>query len=222
MRLALAILLAVVVCSPVFADTVLLVDLLPDGEYIDSGDLRFDNFQYRATGDMPSAGNINVTTMTDQYGHYGISFQGGFIDLFGGGASDSLIEYRVTSLDENKMISDAHIVGNPYAVGRASMSVLETFLVAIPDKEMFIRHDMTDPAPDPSKQRMDSVIFDDIYRSLNVQKDILALASEVGSEAYLSFVDQSFSQVTIPEPSSVAFLLSGIGLLACCVRRRGR
>ncbi|MBN2293621.1 MAG: hypothetical protein JXM70_14425 [Pirellulales bacterium] len=226
--LALTILLTIVFCSPVFAETKLLIDLI-GGETITSGDKLFDEFSYVPTGDMPAASLVAVTTITDTFGNFGISFSGNFVDHFSSpGGSDALIRFRVTALDENKLISDVHLAGNPHAVDDASMEVVESFLGSDPsgnggpEVKLSIYHITAGTNPSGNERLVDSLVFDKLYRSILVQKDIAALALNDNALASLSFVDQTFSQVTIPEPTSIVFLISGVGLIACCVRRRKR
>ncbi len=204
-----ATLLTVVFSAPAFAETISLSELIDGCGYIDSGNMRFDMFEYYETGDMPSADAVNVITFTDAFSNFGITFQGGFGDTYGDGASDALIRFQVTSLDPNHLISDAHLAGNPIAIGNAVMLVTETFLPTEPDKAMAIYH----INPGDGSQRVDSVHFDGRYRSLFVQKDIYALAQSEGSAAAISLIDQSYSRV--PEPSAVVVLLSGLALLGC-------
>ena len=221
LTLVIAILFVFVFCSPVLADPVWMSDLIDIDGFIISGDKRFDQFEYSATGDMPPADGVNVIPYTDADGNDGITFQGGFVDLFGRGPSDVLIRYRVTALDPNKLISDAHLAGNPVMIGRGIIQVVETFLPTEPNKRMTI-HVVSSGGVDRRVKRVTSVDFDGQYITLKVQKDILALAQGRGSAATLSFVHQTFSQVLVPEPSSVVILLSGLALLGCCVRRFGR
>ena len=93
------------------------------------GDKLFDNFSYTPTGDMPAPTGVNVTGINDIFGNIGIRFQGGFNDSpFTVGPSDALITYKVTVLDPNSVITDAHIFGNPAIVaGTGILSVVETF-----------------------------------------------------------------------------------------------
>ena len=68
------------------ADT--LANLIANNGSIIQGDKLFDNFSYSATGDMPTAANINVIGVTVD-GNFGVRFQGAFMDSAGGGASDA-------------------------------------------------------------------------------------------------------------------------------------
>jgi hypothetical protein len=166
---------------------------------------------------MPLAEDVNVVEFTDPYGYHGLRFQGDFGDTqFSVGGSDALIAFRVTVLDPNRRISDAHLYGNPSVIGEGEVTITETFTPDVSDKLMAIYH----IAPGPYKL-VDSIYFDDLHTTLYVQKDIHAY-SYSGSAATLSFVDQTFSQVEIPEPSSVVILLTGLALLGCFVRCKRR
>lgn len=210
-------LLAVVFCAPLSAEVLNMRDLVDNDLYIDWGDKRFSDFQYAATGDMPPAESVNVITFTDHDGNYGITIQGGFIDLFGGGSSDALIRYKVTVLDPNMRISDVHIAGNPIVIGDGIIHVGETFVPEEPNEPISIYHISGGDA-----QRVDSTYFDGLYSVLHVQKNILAYAQTAGSAATLSFIDQSFSQVLIPEPSTYVSLVLGLAFAGMFFRRNRR
>jgi hypothetical protein len=218
---AIALFLAIFILSPIMATEISLVDLVDNGdEFIISGDKKFDQFTYHATGDMPPAAGVNVIPITDVLGNYGIRFQGSFLDHYSSpGGSDVLISYRVTALEPNRLISDAHITGNPYAIGNAIMSVVETFIPTESEKAMSIHHIV----PNGDVKRVDMVDFDGQYASLLVHKDISAITLDDDSVGLLSYVDQTFSTRTlVPEPSGVAFILIGLVLLSCSVRRFDR
>lgn len=216
MRLSvvIAILFAAVFCTPVYAESISLADLINNNGSIQSGDKLFDEFEYNSTGDMPFAEDVNVITFEDNLGNFGITFNGYFVDLWGNNGSDALIRFRVTATDPNKLISDAHLGGNPNAIGNAIMEVHETFLYNASAENTMSIYCVN---PGNNRQNADVVLFNGLYRSLWVQKDIGALAQTEGSAASLSFIDQSFSQV--PEPTCVVFLLSGLALLCFRVRR---
>jgi len=163
---------------------------------------------------MPAAPLVNVIPITDDAGNFGIRFQGAFIDTTGAvGGSDALITYNVTA-GANHLISDAHLEGNPVRLGTlGSMSVTETFLPlgAQGQNTMKIYDDQNVNPP----KLIDNTVFATPVKTLNVQKDILGLAkvnpnSPDGPQTVtLSFVDQTFSQIVIPEPTTVALLFAG-------------
>jgi hypothetical protein len=200
--------------------TATLESLLAPGATMVVFDKTFSDFEYTRTGDMPIAANINVTGIQDDDGNYGIRFQGGFMDLplSTPGPSDALIEYVVTAGD-NYLISDAHLAGNPNVLGNVgSISVTETFLPLGQAGEYTM--EIFDDENANIAQLMDVTFFDPPVKSLNVQKDILAVALANGQSVTLSFVDQTFSQVIVPEPITLVSLVAGV--LALGVARRGR
>lgn len=235
------VLLLLIAASPAAASTITLDDpvvlgTLLSGGSITAGDKLFDQFSYSSTGDMPGAYGVNVIPIMDDAGNFGLRFQGGFVDLYGDGPSDALISYRVTATDPMYLISDVHLYGNPAVFGREHhkkdckkdykkskcdrcgesgvAGVVETFLTDDPFTKLVI-FDL-DPGP---KQLVDWSLLTSPLRTLHVQKDILAFATSKGSVATQSFVDQTFSQVAVPEPSWISMLLVGLAA-AWQLRRR--
>jgi hypothetical protein len=200
--------------ATIIGTPVVLSTLVVPGATIVVGDKTFGGFTYTITGDMPPAPLVNVIPITDDAGNFGIRFQGAFIDTTGiVGGSDALITYNVTA-GANHLISDAHLEGNPTRLGTlGSMSVVETFLPvgAQGQNTMKIYDDQNFPTP----KLIDNTVFATPVKSLNVQKDILGLAKvnpnspEGAQTVTLSFVDQTFSQIIIPEPTTVALLFVG-------------
>lgn len=193
--------------------TVTLQSLLGGGTLL-VGDKLFSNFQYTATGTMPTAANVNVTGITLN-GNFGIEIQGAFHDLNGTG-SDALLTYTVHVTNPNFEISDAHIQGNPTVVGgTGSMSVVETFLPLT--NRMTIYDNVLSSST--STQLSDSTLFSPTVSTLTVQKDILATSGT--GLASLSLIDQTYSQVQVPEPGTLALLgIGGLGLVGYGWRRR--
>jgi hypothetical protein len=178
----------------------------PEGS-VTVGDKLFTDFTYQFTGNMPSAVGVNVVPIQDEFGNFGIQFQGAFIDLVGDGGSDALIGYHVTALDPNLLITDAHLVGNPNLLGTTgSASVTETFLMGS-DAVMEIHDDGGGLPP----KLTDQVFFTPGFRELDVQKDIMLVAGN--GSATISFVDQTFSQSPIPEAATMSLaMIGGLGL----------
>jgi hypothetical protein len=189
------------------------------------GDKTFSGFNYSMTGDMPPAPLVNVIPITDNAGNFGIRFQGAFIDTTGAvGGSDALISYSVTA-DAIHLISDAHLEGNPTRLGPlGSISVTETFLPLGANGEFTMKiyddQNLTPP------KLFDNTVFTTPVRTLHVQKDILGLAKlnpnspDTPQTVTLSFVDQTFSQIIVPEPATMALLFAGTFGFAL-MRRRG-
>lgn len=212
-RLVLAALCLCTTASTTFASSIPLSDLLGSGAII-WGDKKFDQFEYLATGDMPPAHMVNVQTITDDHGNLGIRFQGGFIDTAESvGASDALIGFRVTVLDVDKAIAGVNLHANPAVLGGPGVaSVVETFS-HLPN--MLQVYDIA-----PGRHRHhDWTAFRDPQRELYVQKDIEALAF-YGTAGVISYIDQTFEQVHMPEPASASLL--GLSMLGVGLMRRRR
>ena len=198
-----------------------LSELVDDGSMI-VGDKSFTNFTYSFTGDMPASSGVNVIPIQDDLGNYGIRFQGAFVDIPSSqGGSDALITYDVEVTDPLRLISDAHLVGNPALLGDfGSISVVETFLPLGNNGEYTMR--IYDDESVPTPLLADQVDFLPPIRKLSVQKDILAIAAQNSQTATLSFVDQTYSQILIPEPASILLALASFGLIGTAARRRIR
>ena len=223
---ALAISLAGLPCfaATIIGDPVLLSTLLVPGQSMTVGDKIFTEFGYSFTGEMPGPTLVNVIPIQDDFGNFGIRFQGGFMDLASSpGASDALITYMVEA-GPGFLISDAHLAGNPNVMGTVgAISVTETFLPLGQQGEYTL--EIFDDENIDEAQLMDAVDFLPPVKKLSVQKDILGIAVTGGQSVTLSMVDQSFSQVVIPEPITLVSLIAGaiaIGLLRPRrLRRRG-
>jgi hypothetical protein len=200
--------------ATIIGTPVVLSTLVVPGATIVVGDKTFGGFTYTITGDMPPAPLVNVVPITDDAGNFGIRFQGAFIDTTGAvGGSDALITYNVTA-GANHLISDAHLEGNPVRLGTlGSISVTETFL-PLGAQGQYTMKIYDDQNVNPPKL-IDNTVFATPVKTLNVQKDILGLAKvnpnspEGPQTVTLSFVDQTFSQIVIPEPTTVALLFAG-------------
>lgn len=180
-----------------------LSDLIA-GQTLVVGDKTFSGFGYTKVGDMPEAADVNVIPITSG-GHYGVRFQGGFIDLVGGSVSDSLITFSVEAPDP--LINAAELLANGAAPGGGVATITETFLPELTTTLLTISS---------GANMSDSVSFDPPLKKLNVQKDILLLAGD--EPATISFVDQVFRQV--PEPASMS--LAACAAMTCLMVRRRR
>ena len=148
------------------------------------------------------------------HGNLGIRFIGPFADLPGGGASEALLEYKVTVTDPNKLISDVHLAANANVLGaNGYAAITETFLPEDPNTVL----EVFDLQPGP-KMLTDWADLTTPQMMLHVQKDITLFSANARSLATISFIDQSFSQV--PEPASLALVCGFAALLAA--RRRVR
>lgn len=192
-----------------------LQDLIDGIATISSGDKTFISFAYNATGDNPIAANINVIPIEDSAGNYGVRFQGGFIDLAGGGASDALITYSVVA--PQPWIIGAELIANTTVSGAGVVQISETFLPDFNDIGMDVFANGTVSQLTDSIALSDSASYTGPVMTLPVQKDIFLLADNTnGVAATVSFIDQIYHQVPEPSSSSLMFL----GLIGFVARRR--
>ncbi|MCA9152016.1 MAG: PEP-CTERM sorting domain-containing protein [Planctomycetales bacterium] len=197
------------------AATVPLSSLLNGGTF-QSGDKVFSDFGYSATGDMPPATAVNIEDITDTNGDYGIRISGGFVDQVGGGASDAIVTFNVSvAPNVNKWIDGVTLSANPAVfAGTGLASVTETFIPTITDDKLVV-YDFDNG----QVKLLDSIAFNQGYKSIPVQKDIILHATGNSGAVTMSFVDQTFHQV--PEPTSLVLALGGLCSLGV-IRRRVR
>jgi hypothetical protein len=205
------------------------------GNAVQVGDKLFSNFTYAPTpsGSTPTAAGVTLSGLGTGAGtdYFGIRFAGGFFDAPGGGGTDYLITYRVTVLDPNYVITDAHLASNLIVNGvlpdpAAFGTINETFTAVVPPTPtlagVFNENFTFNNAPN---LLTDDVVFTAGYTSLDVQKDIFLNAGTAGNVTVgLSFVDQRFSQspvVPLPAAAWAGFsMLGGLGLFGVVRRRR--
>lgn len=193
------------------AQAALLSDLISGGSLV-SGNLEFTDFGYTVdSGSLSPPEYVNVVPITDVAGHHGIRIHSGFLDLPGGDAALGTLRYTVTLNDEQQVIHDIHLAGNPIVVaGTGSVDVVKTVVDAVPAMEpplgtLSIYDDSGD------RRLIDWQDLTATTRSARVTTR-LELAGESGI-ATLSFVDETFS-LMIPEPSSALLFVTGlIGLV---------
>lgn len=232
--------LAALFCLTASAVQAALIDLTPVGSAVNSvgsislaalqsdptsgivvGDKIFTGFSYSRIGDMPVASDVLVLGFKDPDGNWGVSFHGTFVDMPGGSFSDALIRFGVEVSPEAQAqgwkISDAHLFLGGAGVGDESvLTVDETFL----GKNETLNAYISTIGPGTNSQLTDATDFATPVTKLFVTKDIFASAAQGGFlPARATVIDQSFSQVQIPEPAAMALAgMSGLAMVA--IRRR--
>ncbi|HVT27722.1 MAG TPA: hypothetical protein VHE81_06865, partial [Lacipirellulaceae bacterium] len=142
------------------------------------GSLTFSDFSYLGTGDMPSAGGVNVDAYVDPITNdIGLKFQGSFLDFPGSSGSDALIDFKVTENDPDKLVTSAALAGNPSVIpmgpGASGVaSVTETFLPTNPTPQLTIFASLNNGVPGPTKLT-DTGNFATGQSTVFVQKDVL-------------------------------------------------
>jgi len=209
-------------------DFVLLSELI-DGDVagLIVGDKIFDDFFYSTLpgDDMPSPDRINVFGFQDTNGNWGLSFHGAFIDLPGNGPSDALLRFTVgvtqEAFEQGWRISDAHLFAGGVGLGEDSFFAIdETFEEESSNSLNVFATTLNGPL---EQELSDWVDFDELYGSLRVTKDIFALAGDTNQPVRSTAIDQSFSQIQIPEPASLGLMvLVGMGLIGAGSRSRLR
>ncbi len=204
--------------ATIIGTPVKLSTLIDGGGSVTAGDKTFTNFTYLFTNDMPGATGVNIVPIQDDLGNYGIQIQAAFIDLPSSqGGSDAKLSYTVTA-GSNRLISDAHMAGNPNLLGTTgSVSVTETFLPLGANGEFTM--EIYDDEGHPVPQLMDSTVFTQPAKSVNVQKDILIIVPTGGQSGTISFIDQTFSQIEVPEPALGLLMLGSVAGFAFLRRR---
>lgn len=192
-----------------------LLSALLDGGVLQVGDKTFSNFGYQSTGDFPGAPDVNVVPFTDEFGNFGLKFQGAFLNFAAGGSSTAALSYTVTVNDANKVIDGARMTGNPSVLfGVGSVAVNESFTEDAATLAIFANN----PGPD---QFVDQTTFAAGYATLHVHKDIGATSSPNGGIPTLSFFTQTFHQRVVPEPATVVLMGVGLaGVVGVGLRRR--
>ncbi len=205
-----------------------LADLIAGTNGIDGiivGDKNMSGFSYNRlpNDDMPDPQDINVLGFKDQSGNWGLSFHAAFLDMPGGGISDAVIRFVVNldpvALRQGFRINDAHLFINGTGMGPNSSFFVDESFAESSDSHTLNAFKST--MPGGTTKLSDSTIFDTPLTSLHVTKDILAIAADgSGQPSRTTIIDQSFSQIQIPEPTSLILSLVGLVGLAACRRHR--
>lgn len=194
--------------STPFATTFSLGGLLNGGN-ITVGDKLFDNFSCTkaGTGTPGACGDINVNTLDTI--DYGIEFQAGFFAA-ALNTVDFLLQFDVTVLDPSYLLNDVHLLFNGAVTGDGFANVVETITnldAVYGTVNQFLAQIVVNTTNPPASL---SASADLAYatKKIHVQKDVLLTGGNNGTST-ISFIDQRFSQVQVPEPSTLLALLAG-------------
>jgi len=192
---------------------------LAAGGTITSGNLLFSNFtNISQTGDLTvSLSNIVVSAIQTD-GNDGIRFQTAFWDLSGANKSyDLLFTYQVTTLDASFISGDTFAAGGSMT-GQAHAQVSGT-ATNTGSTTLAVALNYVNQAGTGDNQLTDSKSF--APTSPVIVTTDLSLTTTGGdstAEAFLSHIDQTFTTVAVPEPSSCVLL--GLGAAGVALLRR--
>jgi hypothetical protein len=193
-----------------------LSDLIANHGVICNGDKTFSDFAYHPIGDMPDPSLIDVVSFIDSHGNLGIRLIGPFADLPGGGASEALLEYKVTVTDPGKLIKDVHLEANANVLGpNGYAAITESFLPE--DSNMTLEAFDLQPG---NRMLTDWADLTKPVMMLHVQKDITLFSANQSSLATISFIDQTFSQT--PEPGALGLYVVAVIALSVGIRCKTR
>ena len=212
---------------------VLLSDLLQTGATLQQGDKIFGNFTWDGTGGPGSAAVITITGIGDGTVNnlYGIEI-GGSLAQNGTGISDWQLGYSVTiAPGYNNLISDIHQYANLNGTAGSVVNISEDALNA-PDGIVVasshvgegVNYSNFDPS-DPPAELNDILVLGTPLDRVWIEKDILLQATGSNDFAGVTIIDQRFSQVAVPEPTTIiagAMLLLPFGASTLRILRKIR
>jgi hypothetical protein len=179
-----------------------------------SGDKRFDNFSCSSTGPggLP-CGSIDVASYTSSQvpdgvaGEHGIRITGAF-NARPGERNDTTIEYEAHIVGGGNLFSDATMFFNGTPVSSIAEDIFDLVTGDL------IGHLFVSTPGGPFRTHIDLAAN---VTDIRVVKDIQYIGDS--AQGTISIVDQTFSQ-TIPEPTSLLLLGSGLVTLGLLRRRR--
>ena len=214
------------------AEAISLADLITNNGTITVDDKIFSNFSlvvnredldlvtpgFQNDSGPLSASGVTVTATSIDPLHQMLTFSGGFFAGLGagGGAGDAdyLIGYTVTTTNGLPLINDIELTFNGVVTDPiATANVVE---------QAFVNGNLVGTVfvNTPSNLGTNSIILaGGPFTSVTVQKDIHLVAS-AGGHVSISAINQTISQVPVPEPASLLFLGSGLAVIGVWSMRR--
>ena len=200
-----------------------------------NGDKTFSNFFCHLNTLNPFAtpvtcADISVIPFTDVFGNLGIQYGGSFSAsaVDGVGIVDVRLTYDVTAPGATIVDVHMHFDANFAPVGTTAVLLANVTERVDGTDPLFasaaqLSVNATNP---PAVLQLDdsAILAGGPYKSLHVSKDVLLQAFANGAlpngTVLFTTLDQTFSQVTVPEPGSI--VLFGTALLGCVavIRRR--
>ncbi len=210
---ALALALICVPCSQaqiVIGPTVSFATLTNVGGDVLVGDKDFSNFSI--SGGI-SAGQINVTSITEGDGDFGLRFSGGLVSA---GTPESFsIGYTVSVTNSPMLISAANLLFNGQVVSGSTGQVQVTEQVFTNGNQfagqLFVFANATNSVLTASLPITPPQTF------LNLSNNVF-LTAQLPAFASISTIDETYTQV--PEPSALVLVAAGFTGLAFFRRRR--
>jgi len=207
--------------------SVTLASLIDGGGTILSGDKLFSNFGYISTGSgFPAATDIQVQGETVG-ANYGLDFVSGWHANPGQGLQTAKITYTVSVVDHpGTYISDIHLDADPSVIGDAGQALVKlsasdmSHTTVLPPGSVLQAYDLVGTSA-VVNAFSNTVGLPANLRSLSIETTILGSADALNANASVLHVQESFSQA-VPEPSTSAMALMGLGVLGFVARRKGQ